>query len=645
MDKWLIRSGKKRPHESDSACPPSEIFSPNKEQGSNLNKVHCSSASTSAPIRIINSTHKVKVRKYQDDYLTLGFTSILSNNNQEQPQCVLCLEILANDSLKPVKLKRHLQTKHPDCVSKPLAFFKRHEQQLKGNVRFLEKHATVPKKALRASLEVSYLIAKSKSPHIIGEKLLLPAAVKMCAIMHGEKFGECLKSIPLSNDTVTRRIDVIASDIKNQLLPRLHVSPKFALQLDDSTDIVNSAQLLVFVRYCHENEMHEDFLFCKALEGRTTGEDIFSLVNSFFIDNNLSWTNCVGICTDGASAFTGTKKGFRARVSAVTNSVKFTHCMIHREALASKVLQPEVNKVLNDVISVVNFVKARALNSRLFSILCEEMGSTHDSLLLHTEVRWLSRGRVLRRVVELKNELRIFLLDSSPTLATLFLDEKWLLILCYLADVFEKLNELNVSLQGRNSNIFILSDKVLAFKRKLELWKAQMDKGNCEMFHCLNEFLEENELDICQISGIVVEHLQNLRQKFEGRFPQPSTENDWIRSPFETNVTAHLSTAEQEELIELSSDRILRNEFKSKSLENFWVQIRNEYPILSRKAVDLLLPFASTYLCESTFSAMASVKTKHRSRLQLEGDLRVAVSNIQPRLDLLSSQIQAHTSH
>jgi hypothetical protein len=57
-------------------------------------------------------------------------------------------------------------------------------------------------KALLASFEVSYLIAKNKKPHTIGETLLIPAAMKMCKIMHGEKYGEALKTIPLSNNTV-----------------------------------------------------------------------------------------------------------------------------------------------------------------------------------------------------------------------------------------------------------------------------------------------------------------------------------------------------------------------------------------------------------------------------------------------------------
>jgi hypothetical protein len=121
----------------------------------------------------------------------------------------------------------------------------------------------------------------------------------------------------------------------------------------------------------------------------------------------------------------------------------------------------------------VNFISSRALNSRLFSKLCKAKGSDHDKLLLQAEVRWLSRARVLRRLVELK-EVKLFLTEESPTLADLFHNENWLCNLSYLTDVSGNLNELNTSLQGENANILLLHDKISAFVKKISIWKKKL---------------------------------------------------------------------------------------------------------------------------------------------------------------------------
>ncbi len=55
---------------------------------------------------------KPKSRKYDDAYLTLGFTTNVVGD-EERPVSVLCLKTLAADRMKPNKLKRQLETLHP----------------------------------------------------------------------------------------------------------------------------------------------------------------------------------------------------------------------------------------------------------------------------------------------------------------------------------------------------------------------------------------------------------------------------------------------------------------------------------------------------------------------------------------------------
>ena len=77
------------------------------------------------------------------------------------------------------------------------------------------------------------------------------------------------------------------------------------------------------------------------------------------------------------------------------------------------------------------------------------MDADHKALLLHSEVRWLSRGRVLKRVCDLRDEIVIFLRQQHFTeLAEKFSRENFNAKIAYLADIFDSLNCLNLSMQG-----------------------------------------------------------------------------------------------------------------------------------------------------------------------------------------------------
>jgi hypothetical protein len=70
---------------------------------------------------------------------------------------------------------------------------------------------------------------------------------------------------------------------------------------------------------------------------------------------------------------------------------------------------------------------------------------------------------------------------------------------------------------------------------------------------------------------------------------------------------------EEGNYIDLISDTPLKVQFPRKSYIVFWVGIGDEVPHLSRKVVNNLLPFATSSLCKTGFSAVAANKTKYHS--------------------------------
>ncbi|XP_067949676.1 zinc finger BED domain-containing protein 5-like [Watersipora subatra] len=117
----------------------------------------------------------------------------------------------------------------------------------------------------------------------------------------------------------------------------------------------------------------EEFLLCTSLQTTTKVADVLRAVEVFFKAGNLDWAKLCGCCTSYVVAVRMVPQG-----------------------------------TLDEIIQIVNFIKESALNSRLFKQLCGGMDASHQVLLYHSEVRWLSKGNVTERVFELRDELKLF---------------------------------------------------------------------------------------------------------------------------------------------------------------------------------------------------------------------------------------------
>ena len=277
----------------------------------------------------------------------------------------------------------------------------------------------------------------------------------------------------------------------------------FAIQLDESTDVAKCSQLLVYVGFVQNNTVKTELILNQELTATTKGKDVFNVLADFFKENELDWSKLVGCTTYGAPAMLGRKSGFQTYVKDVAANATFVHCFIHRFALCAKVLPAELMSCLNKIIKIVNFIKTSALNFRLFARLCEDVSSADKCLLFDTEVRWLSRGNMTRRVFELRNELLTFFKKKNHEFKDYFENDDFISRMAYLSDIFQSFNVTNLLFPGSNTNIAVFISKLEAFTRKLDVWTKNAENKQFVMFQLLTTLSVEpnDQLYISRNSG------------------------------------------------------------------------------------------------------------------------------------------------
>ena len=328
-------------------------------------------------------------------------------------QCMFCKATYNSNGWVPSKLGNHLESQHNDHVNKSEQFFKNYyKNNFVNSSQFFKK--TFNKNispAVLSSIDVAHILMKRKKPFTDAEETIKECVIQIVDNFFGKTAVEQVKKIPLSDTTIARRCILVAKDLKEQLLEKLRDCTCFGLQLDESVDVSGEAQLLVYCRFpdITTSKMSEHMLFCDPVGVQTTGKSIFTKLDNFFTTEKLQWKYCVAVTTDGAAAMVGIHKGLNAFIKTKNPDCKFLHCMLHREALVAKKLKPKgsethtLEKTFSDVVKIINEIRTRPRVSREFSDFCQESLADHDTLILHSEVRFLSRGKVLKRCVSSKS--------------------------------------------------------------------------------------------------------------------------------------------------------------------------------------------------------------------------------------------------
>ena len=120
-------------------------------------------------------------------------------------------------------------------------------------------------------------------------------------------------------------------------------------------------------------------------------------------------------------------------------------------------------------------IRTNSFNDRMFKQLCIENDEDYNRLLLHTEVRWLSKCACLNRFYEVFDSVLEFLDNKDNSLKDNLKKKKT--DIAYLTDLFHKFNEVNIQLQGDDLNLIKTKSVISAFMSKLQLYKRNFGRG------------------------------------------------------------------------------------------------------------------------------------------------------------------------
>lgn len=348
MDRFVIKT-KKRKADNINEVESGETSEPSVAECSEISVV-----SQNVPEQIGQMQTNQPNRKFRAEWEDLFFVS----DYKGKAICLICrIDFTQN---KKFTFERHFNKNHSHFNDKyPLSSKQRATQisklktELASEQKIVKQFASTNELVSRALFEIAFEIAKHGKPYSDGEfykKLMQSTTETLCQNLDDKQKAPLLdkiKKLPLSHQTIARRITDIGSDIESKLKRDLQQCEAFSLALDESTDIKSASQLLFWVRYYVNDHSNEDMLAVVSLREQKRGVDILDAFLQVSDRFGLDLKKLVSVCTDGDPSMIGKDNGFVALLKKYVAeyfghqiSISY-HCIIHQENLCAKALEKD----------------------------------------------------------------------------------------------------------------------------------------------------------------------------------------------------------------------------------------------------------------------------------------------------------------
>ena len=265
---------------------------------------------------------------------------------------------------------------------------------------------------------------------VFKETMMLVANTLFKDKKHGPEVISALSDVQLGASMMARQMSSLSENLTEQVDQDLAACRWFSIQCDESVDSASMAQLMKFIQMVFDDFSTEEQLTLLPLKATTQGVDIYTAVKNF-VKKKVPLNKLASKTTDGAPAIMGQHVGFIAQCRNDPDFPTFLHyhCIIHQQAICAKVTS--FDHVMIPVVRIINSIRSKAKQHRMFKMLLDELSAEYGDLLSHTEIRWLSRGRILKHFLSLLSEVKEFMLSKGED-ALLLEEPEWLLDLAFL---------------------------------------------------------------------------------------------------------------------------------------------------------------------------------------------------------------------
>ena len=531
-----------------------------------------------------------------------------------------------------------------------------------GGIRAaMEQQVALKRQAVMGALKCLYWLAKEETAHHTKFSSLLELGKSLgCSYLSELHIGR--NAHYTFHRVIDKFLSVLSTCVEDSILSRVQASPVLSILCDESTDISNLKQLVVFCRFLDAGKPATCYLkVADIVDGKA--ETIEQKLLEICGQCGITLSKVLGFGSDGVSVMTGCRTGVATRLKKHNPGMVSIHCGAHRLALASSQAALEVpymKKYDSHLITLFYHFANSSVREAALHLIQELMGEPILRLKKAVHTRWLSHEAAvtaIRRtlpslmatieseVAEKDDAVAHGLLHAIKTynfVATTYL----------LCDVLPHLTSLSLLFQKEDVDLSVIQPQVTATLSVLKSLRTQPGPHLRQLNDTVATLASDFNLSVTEekkkaFQENVREHyLDKLVQNLEDRFcdsgvvhalatifsaekavrVEDTNFNNYGESELDVLSSQFVDTVEKERLYQewACFKHMLVSDFKELSVKKLMMVMAGDvsfsmlYPTLSHLAsIALILP-VSTADCERGFSTLKRIKTDARNRLKTD---------------------------